>query len=316
MDNFYQTFGHKPKKSRPPLIAKDHPELDDSELLCEKEIKLYQSMIGQLQWLISLGRFDISTAVMSLSGYRAAPRQGHLDRAKRIFGYLYSYPDACIRFKISEPDYSNLPEQNFDWNRSVYGNIQEIIPEDIPKPMGSNVILTTYVDANLCHDMVTGRSVTGILHVINGTVIEWYSKKQATVETATYGSEFVAARTAVDQIIDIRTSLRYMGVPIREQSYMFGDNQSVITSSTVPTSVIGKRHHLTCYHRVREAIASGYIRFYWIESKQNPADILSKHWEFTTGWPLIKALLFWRGNINVEDIQGKGELYNSRSTRT
>jgi hypothetical protein len=78
MDNFFQTFGHKPKKARPPLTAKDHPELDDSELLCEKGIKLYQSMIGQLQWLISLGRFDIASAVMSLSTYRAAPRQAIL----------------------------------------------------------------------------------------------------------------------------------------------------------------------------------------------------------------------------------------------
>ena len=68
--------------------------------------------------------------------------------------------------------------------------------------MGHGVTLTTYVDANLYIDMITGRSVTGILHLINGTPFEWYSKKQSTVETATYGSEFVAAHIAIDQIID------------------------------------------------------------------------------------------------------------------
>ena len=68
------------------------------------------------------------------------------------------------------------------------------------------------------------------------------------VETATYGSEFVAARTAVDQIIDIHTTLRYLGVPIRDKSYMFGDNRSVVTSSTIPNSPISKRHHLASYH--------------------------------------------------------------------
>jgi hypothetical protein len=177
--------------------------------------------------------------------------------------------------------------------------------------MGSYVTITTYVDANLCHDMITGRSVTGILHALNGTVIDWYSKKQATVKTATYGSEFVAARTAVDQIIDIRASLQYLGVPIRPQSYMFGDNQSVIISSTIPTSPLGKRHHITSYHRDREAIALGYLRFHWIESPKNPADVLSKHWKFTNGWPLIKTLLFWHGELQVTDLQGKGELYNS-----
>jgi hypothetical protein len=66
------------------------------------------------------------------------------------------------------------------------------------------VTLTHYVDANLFHDLITGRSVTGILHLVNKTPIDWYSKKQATVETATYGSEYVAARTCVEQIMDLR----------------------------------------------------------------------------------------------------------------
>jgi hypothetical protein len=69
------------------------------------------------------------------------------------------------------------------------------------------VILTHYVDANLYHNVLTGRSVTGVLHFINGTPIDWYSKKQATVKSATYGSELVAARTCVEQIIDLSITL-------------------------------------------------------------------------------------------------------------
>ena len=71
-----------------------------------------------------------------------------------------------------------------------------------------------------------------LLHFLNQTPIDAYTKRQSTVETATYGSEFVAARTAVDQIIDNRTTLRYLGVPIRDKIYMFGDNRSVVTSLT------------------------------------------------------------------------------------
>ena len=56
--------------------------------------------------------------------------------------------------------------------------------------------------------MITGRSVTGILHLINQTPFYWYSKKQNTVETATYGSKITAARVAVDQIITNKTMLR------------------------------------------------------------------------------------------------------------
>jgi hypothetical protein len=73
------------------------------------------------------------------------------------------------------------------------------------------VILTHYVDANLYHN-VFDREITGVLHFFNGTPIDWYSKKQATVESATYGSEFVAARTCVEQIIDLRHTLQYLGV--------------------------------------------------------------------------------------------------------
>jgi hypothetical protein len=79
-----------------------------------------------------------------------------------------------------------------------------VLPKDAPEPLGNYVTLSHYVDANLMHSITTRKSVTGILHLINKTPLDWYSKKQVTVETATYGSEFVAARICVEQIIDLR----------------------------------------------------------------------------------------------------------------
>ena len=110
---------------------------------------------------------------------------------------------ATLRFRTHEPDYSDLPDKVNDWSL-VYGEIQELLPDDAPSPLGKQVTLTHYVDANLFHDALSGRSVTGILHMMNATPIDWYSKKQATVETATYGSELVAARICVEQIIGFR----------------------------------------------------------------------------------------------------------------
>ena len=81
---------------------------------------------------------------------------------------------------------------------------------------------------------------------------------------------------------------------------MFRDNRSVVTSSTIPNSTISKRHHLASYHRVREAIAAKYISFHWKDGKSNPADILSKHWEFATVWPMLKPILFWRGETATQ----------------
>ena len=145
--------------------------------------------------------------------------------------------------------------------------------------------------------MVTGRALTAVLHLVNQTPFEWFCKRQATVETATFGSEFVAAKTAVDQIIDIRNSLRYLGVPIQGKTYMFGDNKSVVTNATLPHSQLNKRHLALAYHRVREAVAcQGLLSFYHIEGTKNPADILSKHWAFQQIWPHLKALLFHSGD--------------------
>lgn len=86
------------------------------------------------------------------------------------------------------------------------------------------------------HDLMT--SATGILHFLNQTPIYWFSKCQNTVETATYGSEYNAARSGTDQVIDLRFTMRAFGVPIDGRTWMFGDNESVITSSTIPHSVL------------------------------------------------------------------------------
>ena len=153
-----------------------------------------------------------------------------------------------------------------------------------------------YKDANLYHDVTTGRAVTGVLHFINKTPIDWYSKKQSTVETATYGSEFSSAKTAIQQIQGLRTTLRYLGVPVDDTSYMFGDNGSIVTSSTMPDSQLNRRHLALSYHYVREAIASGMVVFYHMPGEINPSDVLSKHWGYTELWPRIKALLFCPGD--------------------
>jgi hypothetical protein len=108
--------------------------------------------------------------------------------------------------------------------------------------------------------------------------MDWYSKKQATVETATFGSEFITARTTIDQIVDLRTTLRYLGVPIREKSYVFRDNKTVIDASLTPHAKLHKRNNALSFHRVREAVTSKYVTIFHLPGEYNPADILSKHW--------------------------------------
>jgi hypothetical protein len=143
--------------------------------------------------------------------------------------------------------------------------------------------------------MISGKAVTGTLHFFNQTLVDWTSKLQPTVETATYGSEFVAARICTDQIIELRNTLRYLGVPV-EKSVMFGDNKSVVDSSSLPHGKLTKRHHILAFHRCREAVAAGIMQFHHIDGKVNPADIVSKHWDKPSIWETLRPILFWYGD--------------------
>jgi hypothetical protein len=133
-------------------------ELDDSG------IKKYQTMIGCLQWVVSLGWFDMQTGTMTMSRFCVAPRIGHLNRITRIYGYLRKFASAAICVRLLEPDLGEIPDQNFDWCYSVYGNVEELVPKDAPIPLGKPITTIAYIYANLYHDILAGRSVTGILH--------------------------------------------------------------------------------------------------------------------------------------------------------
>jgi hypothetical protein len=158
--------------------------------------------------------------------------------------------------------------------------------------------------------------MSGILHFVNQTPIQWFSKKQNTVETATYGSEFMVARQATEQILDLRYTLRMMGIPIDGKSWLFGDNQSVIKSATIPKSTLNKRHNALSYHRVRECIAMGIINLLHVDGKNNPSDVLTKFLPYSKLQPLIQPLLFWKGETMINDNKPLPVVIRSLSTYT
>ena len=203
-------FGTNPKlhkSTNSPLEQGDHTEIYTSELLDNEDNKKNKSLIGSLQWDISLGGFGIFTHVMTMSSFRSAPRQDNMDQVKRIYVYMDKIRNMCIRLQTEEPNYSSLTDQIFDWEYSVYGEVKELIPGDGPTPLVNYVRLTYYGDANLFHEQLTGCSVTYILHLVNQTPVYWYYKKQSTIETSTYSSDFFSARTCVEHIIDLRNNI-------------------------------------------------------------------------------------------------------------
>jgi hypothetical protein len=142
--------------------------------------------------------------------------------------------------------------------------------------------------------------------------VKWISKRQPTVETSTYGSELVAARVAIDTIIEFRYKLRMLGVPIDGPAMMLGDNMSVVLNTTIPSSMLKKKHNAIAYHRVREAIAAKIVRFAHIPSVDNMADILTKPLPSEGFHRLVKPLLFRQASSTWPDRGAMDQLHNKR----
>jgi len=210
----------------------------------------------------------------------------------KVFSYLKGRPNGKIICDSSCPDHSRYKSEDHDNWKDFYPDVEEDISPDLPNQYGKPLRITCYVDADHAHCKLTRRSITGIVLFVNNMPIRWISKKQKTVETSTYGSELVAARIATDLIIEMRYTLRMLGMKIEDTSLLLGDNMSVVLNTTIPSSILKKKHNAIAYHRVREAVAAGIIRFAHVDSKENIADIMTKSVDKTTFYHLTKKCLF------------------------
>ena len=263
------------KKCLTPFESSYRPELDVTPELALEGHRYFQELIGVLRWGVEIGRLDILLEVALLSAYLANPREGHLEAAFHIFGYLKHEPKRKIAF---DPDHPSINERRFkkyDWT-DFYRDAQEPIPPNAPPPRGKEVSTHCFVDANLAGNTVTRRSQMGILLFVNKAPIIWLSKRTNTVESSTFGSEIVAMRSAVDMIESLRYKLRMFGIPIEGSTNVFCDNEAVTKNCGTPESTLKKKHHSIAYHRNREAVAAETIRIAKEDSETNLADVFTK----------------------------------------
>ena len=304
-ESYVSNFGIKPKKDIGPvnlwLEKGDHPELNVSAFLNDEDTQIYQSLVGSLQqWAVTHGRFDVNTAVMSMSSFCAQLRQGHLNRLSRIIAYPCKYRHFKICSCTEEPDFLWLKDNKQNWSNPVYGKPTEDKPKDAPKPLSKLVHLISYFDANLMHDVLSGKAVTGILHFSNKTPVAWYCKKQNLSECATYSAKYLSYRTCIKQIVDLGNTLRYLGLNLQDKCYVSGDNKSMINSSTVPYARLHKQNNILSYHYVRSTLAAGYINLIHIPSQSNTIDIVSKYWGYQSVWKnILQPIFHWSGYTKI-----------------
>jgi hypothetical protein len=271
------------------LKAKDHrlfpvhkpmhtdyaPELDITPFLDEEETHFYQSQVSILRWMVELGHLDLYIYVALLSSYLCQPCQGHLEAVYYIYGFLKAHDRSTLVF---DSNYINWKEEDFpvhNWT-DFYPDVIEEQPGNAPKPRGLPVQINMFVDASHARNKVTHRSHTGVLIYLNTAPIIWYSKAQWTVETSTFGAEFVALKVGTELVKSLRYKLQMMGVPIEGAANVLVDNTSVVKNSTIPSSTLQKKHNSICYHYVREAVAARLIRIAYVPSTENLADVFTK----------------------------------------
>ena len=282
-----------------PFSNQDYrPELDCTPYCNDVLSTVYQNLIGILRWTCELGRIDILHETAILSQYLAQPRIGHLTQCLNIFYYLKHHDRSCMIMDPTSFDVDwtprkgeSSPSERADEMKRIYPDACDELPHNMPKPLGIGVDINAFVDADHAGNRVTRRSHTGILIYCNMAPIMWYSKKQSTVESSTFGSEFVAMKTITEMLEGLKYKLRMFGVPINGPARIFCDNESVVINSSHPESALKKKHCSIAYHKVREAIAAGKQLIYYENTATNLADLLTKPLSYMKRVPLIDAIL-------------------------
>ena len=253
-----------------------HPEEDKSPFLADDDVQLYQSYIGILRWAVELGRIDLCHFAGVMARFAAAPRQGHMVALVRAFGYCKKHIRSKIVFDPRPIDFSDVAWVSHEWKEFYPDTNEEPIPRNAPKPRGQPVQISMFCDAAhaTCH--ATRRSTTGIVFFVNGAPVKWYSKRQNTIESSVFGSEFVALKIAVEMNEALRYKLRMMGIAIDGPTNGFCDNKSVVTNATIPQSTLQKKHNMVAYHKVRESVATGAIQIAHERGDNNLSDALTK----------------------------------------
>ena len=70
----------------------------------------------------------------------------------------------------------------------------------------------------------------------------------ASIETSTFGSEFMAMKQGTEYLCGLRYKLRMFGIPVDEPTCVYGGNQSVLVNSSMPASTLKKKSQSTAFH--------------------------------------------------------------------
>jgi hypothetical protein len=259
IDTILKRFGLLDTKSaNTPL----DPQVDLANTCCEDKAadrKIYLSIVGSLMYAALGSRPDIAFSVTALSRYNIQPLEMHLTAAKRVLRYLKTTSDLRIHYRrLPSSRTSIIGYTDSDWA----GNTKT------RKSVGGCVFGLGYLDSSRPEPDMSG-------------LIHWQAKSQSVVALSTLEAEYIACSHATRESLWMRRILQEvattMSITISDGPVPIGcDNQGAIKLITSGIVKQKSKHIDVKYHHVHDEQAKGSVRFHYVTSAANPADLLTK----------------------------------------
>jgi len=201
----------------------------------------YSSVVGKLNYLATMTRPDIASAVSEVARYMSNPGPSHVQAVKRILRYLNGTKHHQLILQ----------------------------PKDL--------ILTGYCDADWAGDVDTRRSTTGYCFFLGGALIQWRSGIQNVVARSTMEAEYRAIAECTSDLMWLRQFLDELGLHQTHPTTIYEDNQASIAYANSDTLVRGRAKHIEInVHVVRDLIKAGELTLQYCPTNDMKADILTK----------------------------------------
>jgi len=263
--------GRNPSVPMNPALKLDKPASED--IVDSSEFD-YPSAVGGMLYLSLTARPDVAQSVGVLSRFMACPGPEHVAAAKQVIKYLYATKEMGITYTKGKGGSPHLGYDNENGLETYVHTRKSSIAVD--DASGDSSIMGTYADADLAGDIGTRKSTTGFCMVLNGGVINWSSKLQATVALSTAEAETIAGTEAVKQVMHMRLFLKELGQEQREPSIVWEDNMAAIALGHGSEQSKRSKHYALKVAFLNEKYKEGIFAYQKVASKLEIADALTK----------------------------------------
>ena len=221
----------------------------------KSDLKLYQQIIRCYIYAITQTRPNITFAVQFLSRSLQQPLSYHLNAAKNLLRYLKDTENLAINYGVP-----------------LTGPISNIV-KDIPY---NPLLPLKFSDNDFTSDKVTSKSTYGYLFTVAGGPVSWKSKRNSTITLSTMETESNALTKAIRKTQWLRNLYSELNRPIKSLTLVLKDNQSTIKAAKNPVLHSQTKHTLLKYRYIKETRQAGIFNILYIDTKQMPANGLTK----------------------------------------